>query len=106
MIFTCITLVLLNFGMGVIYANYKEKNPIRISSSQGAAISFLLNIIFMVFLVVVLLKPFNNFFGAINNYSTPDYSIINYSILIIGIASLLISFLIYRLSTKTLLKDF
>jgi ABC-2 type transport system permease protein len=104
--FACIVLVLLNFGMGAVFANYKEKNPIRISSSQGAAISFLLNILFMIFLVIVLLTPLNNYFIAINKHYLPDFSKIIITSFLIGIASLIISLVIYRFSKSYILRDF
>ena len=106
MMFVCITLVLLNFGLGIIYADYKEKNPIRISSSQGAAISFLLNIIYMIFLVVFLINPFNSFFRAINKHLIPDFTIMVRAVSFIGLISLFISFIAYRLTIKSLKNDF
>jgi hypothetical protein len=45
-----VLLVALNFGMGAVFVNYKERNPIRIASSQGASITFLFTIVFLVFL--------------------------------------------------------
>ena len=104
--FACIALVLLNFGMGAIFANYKEKNPIRVSSSQGAAISFLLNIVFMVFLVIILAAPFNNFFKAAYHHLQSDFSQIIIASIIIGLTSLVISLVIYRFSTNYILRDF
>src|SRR5690606_37499159 len=55
--FVTVTLVSLNFGMGGIFANYKEKNPIRIASSQGASITFLFTILYLIFLIVILFAP-------------------------------------------------
>jgi ABC-2 type transport system permease protein len=106
MMFVCITLVLLNFGLGIIFANYKEKNPIRVSSSQGAAISFLVNIFFMIFLVVFLITPFNSFFKAINQQQAPDFTSMIRTIIFIGLMSSLISLITYKLSIKSLKDDF
>ncbi|RJQ60088.1 MAG: hypothetical protein C4517_11550 [Stygiobacter sp.] len=60
-----ITIVIINFGMGGLFANYKEKNPIRVSSSQGASLTFLISILYMLFLVVLLFKPFSELFLSI-----------------------------------------
>ncbi len=56
---------IINFGMGGLFANYKEKNPIRVSSSQGASLTFLISILYMLFLVVLLFKPFSELFLSI-----------------------------------------
>jgi ABC-2 type transport system permease protein len=106
MMFASITLVLLNFGLGIIFANFKEKNPIRISSSQGAAISFLVNIFFMIFLVVILIVPFNSFFKAVNKNMTPDFTNLINALIFIGLISSFISFLFYKLSVRSLKNDF
>lgn len=55
-VFSVITLTSINFGCGGIFANFKEKNPIRISSSQGASIAFLISIGYIM-LEMILLSP-------------------------------------------------
>lgn len=57
-----VTLVSMNFGMGGIFANYKEKNAIRLASSQGASITFLFTLFFLVILIIILFVPVFNFF--------------------------------------------
>ncbi|MCX6151363.1 MAG: hypothetical protein NTX22_12605 [Ignavibacteriales bacterium] len=104
--FSTIVLVMLNFGMGGIFANFKERNPIRISSSQGASIAFLLNIVYMIFLVSVMLIPISKYFEAVKNYLVPDLTNMIISVSIIGVTSILISFLFYRLCIKSLSRDF
>ncbi|MBS4034090.1 MAG: hypothetical protein KGZ85_06470 [Ignavibacterium sp.] len=61
-----ITLVAFNFGMGAIFANYKERNPIRIASSQGASITFLFTIVYLIFLIIILFAPVSNYFDAMD----------------------------------------
>ncbi len=62
--FVTITLVSLNFGMGAVFSNYKEKNPIRVASSQGASLTFLITIIYLVFLIILLFAPISSYFYA------------------------------------------
>lgn len=62
--FVAITLSALNFGMGVYFVSFNEKNPVKIASSQGATISFLFNLLYLVFLIVILIFPVNEYFRS------------------------------------------
>lgn len=55
-IISAFTVAAINFGMGGLFPNYKEKNPIRISSSSGASISFLISMGYIM-LELLLLAP-------------------------------------------------
>ncbi|MBA4311182.1 MAG: hypothetical protein C0417_00990 [Chlorobiaceae bacterium] len=57
--------VSLNLGMGSYFADFKEKNPIRVASSQNATLIFLLSIIYLTILVASTFIPLNGFFGYI-----------------------------------------
>ncbi|MBE2279207.1 MAG: hypothetical protein IAE91_02360 [Ignavibacteriaceae bacterium] len=63
-VFSSIFFFSVNFGMGGIFINFKEKNPIRIASSQGATLSFLICLVYLVVLIIFLFLPLNNFFPA------------------------------------------
>lgn len=85
---TTITLVNLNFGMGGLFANFKEKNSIRLASSQGASITFLFTILYLVFLVIVLFIPVSNYFYSIENnikFSSTSLVISSLLLTLIGI---------------------
>lgn len=64
------TLVSLNFGMGGIFADFKEKNPIRIASSQGASLTFLITLFYLFFLIALLFFPVYHFF-SLNSIKQP-----------------------------------
>jgi ABC-2 type transport system permease protein len=66
--FIIISIVSLNFGMGGYFANYKEKNPIRIASSQGASITFLFILFYMVLLIALLFIPVYNYFRSSHSF--------------------------------------
>ncbi|MBV6511830.1 MAG: hypothetical protein FMNOHCHN_01316 [Ignavibacteriaceae bacterium] len=55
-IITAFTVAAINFGMGGLFPQFKEKNPIRISSSSGASISFLISMGYIM-LELLLLAP-------------------------------------------------
>jgi ABC-2 type transport system permease protein len=103
--FVTITLVSLNFGMGAAYANYKEKNPIRVASSQGASLTFLVTIIYLVFLIILLFAPLNNYFNAIDKQSFASISQFLYTSVMLGILAFIVSYISISKGIHNFLKD-
>lgn len=60
-----IAMVGLNLGFGGFFANYQEKNPIRVASSQGATLTFLVNLFLLVLLIAVMAIPVMRYFEAV-----------------------------------------
>ncbi len=69
----------LNLGMGGVFADYREKNPVRIASSQGASLSFLLSLGYLAVIVVVAIVPVQHFYYHIllGTLPTPLYLVIS-----------------------------
>lgn len=105
-LFVSSALIVMNFGMGCMFANYSEKNPIRVSSSQGASLSFLLSIFYMIFLITILFAPMNQYFNSQNSFTAFSFSGFISPIVIVGSTSIIIVILFYMLSDKALKKDF
>lgn len=105
-IFITISVVSLNFGMGGYFANFKEKNPIRISSSQGASITFLFTIIYMALLVALLFMPVSNYFESEHRAISSPLSGLLTASLVLFIFSILISFVFIRLGLKSFARDY
>jgi ABC-2 type transport system permease protein len=103
--FVTITLVSLNFGMGAAYANYKEKNPIRVASSQGASLTFLFTIVYLVFLIILLFAPLSNYFYEFDKSSLASLSQLIYTSLILGTFALIVSYLSISKGVRHFLKD-
>jgi len=59
-----VAMVGLNMGFGGYFVNYQEKNPIRIASSQGATLSFLFTLLFLIVAVGAFLVPIADYFDA------------------------------------------
>jgi ABC-2 type transport system permease protein len=57
-----LALTSMNLGAGAAFAVYREKNPIRIASTQGASLTFLLSMIYLAFVVSVLVIPLHGYF--------------------------------------------
>lgn len=104
-LFICLTVVSLNFGMGSFFADFKEKNPIRIASSQGATITFLLTLLYLVFLVVVLFVPLYNFFDPKKTHLTATTHYLQLTNIIIATVSIVITIISFSISSKSLKKD-
>jgi ABC-2 type transport system permease protein len=104
-VFVTITLVSLNFGMGAAYANYKERNPIRIASSQGASLTFLFTIIYLVFLIVLLFAPLINYFYEMETKSFASVSQLLYTSAILGSISFIMSYLSISKGVRQFNKD-
>jgi ABC-2 type transport system permease protein len=104
-VFICLTIVSLNFGMGSFFADFKEKNPIRIASSQGATITFLLTLIYLVFLVVVLFIPVYDFFNMEKTGLKNAVFYLNITNIIIAAVSIIITIIFLGVGRKALRRD-
>jgi len=102
---TSITLVSLNFGMGGIFANYKEKNAIRLASSQGASITFLFTILYLVVLIVVLFIPVSNFFYSIERGNSQPISGLALTSIILTILGIIVASASVNTGLKSFYKD-
>jgi ABC-2 type transport system permease protein len=92
------TIVPLVFSMGTVYVNFKEKNPIRISSSQGATVTFLLCLIYLTIIIALVYIPVNDFFsdrffGRIPKYSE-SVQMINLLLGFISLGTVVFSYII------------
>jgi len=103
--FVTITLVSLNFGMGSAYSNFKEKNPIRVASSQGASLTFLFTIIYLVFLIILLFAPLSNYFYAFDKNSMTSVSQLLYTSGVLGIIALIVSYISISKGVRYFVRD-
>jgi hypothetical protein len=62
MAFIALGLTGLNLGAGAYFASYKEKNPIRVASSQGASLTFLGSMAFLSSSAILLIVPLKKYF--------------------------------------------
>lgn len=104
--FASIAIIMINFGMGGLFANYKEKNPIRISSSQGASISFLINVLFMFLMITLIMNPVSNLFLQITMKREMDFTPFIIPTVGIVLISSLVALVFYNLGMNYLKKDF
>lgn len=105
-LFVAAALILLNFSIGGLYANFNEKNPIRIASSQGASLSFLISLFLMVGLIVVLFSPVQQSFNYYFEYGNYYYKSLYYATGIIILVSFVIFFISHKIMLRVVEKDF
>lgn len=105
-LFVAVSLSALNFGMGLYFVSFNEKNPVKVASSQGATISFLLNLVYLVFLIAILLFPINDYFYREIQNMKLIYSPFIISSSIILITSLILVFFSLKISVKKLKADY
>lgn len=100
-----LTVLSINLGMGGIFVNFKEKNAIRIASSQGATLSFLLNILYILFISVLIFRPLTEIFYSFTFGGTAVFSKLYLTLLPIFLISALIIFFFNRFVYKSLGND-
>lgn len=98
-------IAMMSFGMGGLFINLKEKNPVRLSSSQGASISFLFSMIYLVILIVLLFIPLSDFFTGYLRHRIYETAAVYKISAIILIISLIGGFLFYTIGVRSLEKD-
>ena len=99
-------IIFLNFGLGAYFADYREKNPIRIASSQGASITFMIVLIFLVLLIAGTFKSFLAYFENYARYRVYNINALLEVSIILAIISVTISIFSYRIALKSLKRDF
>jgi len=104
-VFIIITIVSLNFGMGGYFSNYKEKNPIRIASSQGASITFLFILLYLVLLIALLFIPVYNYFKSAHSYLDAPLRDLIFTSIILFLISLIIASFFINLGLKSFKRD-
>jgi len=101
-----VTLVSLNFGLGSIYSNFIEKNPIRIASSQGATMTFLLSVVYLVVLLALYYFPATMLFNAELKNLPISWSQLQIIFAAILIPSAVISFCSHYFGIRSLRRDY
>jgi ABC-2 type transport system permease protein len=101
-----VTTVSMNLGFGGFFANYTEKNPIRLASSQGATLTFLASLLYLIAVVAVLILPLNAYFQFIFVFKAFDPAVIVVPGTIVAMLSTAISGLSFAFGMNSLRRDF
>lgn len=101
-----LAMVALNLGFGGFFANYQEKNPIRIASSQGATLTFLLNLFLLVLLIAVMAIPVMRYFEAVTLSMPFDASVFVVPTAVFCLLALLSAVVGTAVGDRSLRRDF
>jgi ABC-2 type transport system permease protein len=101
-----VTLVSLNLGMGAYFANFGEKNPIRIASSHGATLTFLVGVGYLLFVGISFFFPVYLTLKAvaINASVRPQWMLYVFAVNVV--VMVLLSTLAHVIGTRSLRRDF
>lgn len=98
-------LVSMNFGMGSYFVNFEEKNPIRIASSQGATLTFLLSIVCLIVFVSVFFLPILAVFDSVYYQIPRKNQWLYYALVTIGLFSAAVGVGAHSIGLKALKRD-
>ncbi len=99
-----VALVSLNLGSGAYYATLKEKNPVKVASSQGASVTFLGSLVILVVIAGMLALPASVATGVISQRSPLGAQLVALGgTVLIACAVTILS---HRLGLRALRKDY
>jgi ABC-2 type transport system permease protein len=104
--FVAAALTSMNLGAGTYFAVFKEKNPIRVASSQGASVTFLISMVYLTVVVIILIVPLNNYFERLMRFGDQPFSWILFPAVGVGVVSLLCVAISTGLGLKFIHRDY
>lgn len=100
-----LALVSMNLGMGTYFADFKEVNPIKASSSQGATLTFLLSLVYMVMMVAMMVVPLNQYFEAMIRGVPMNVSLLLTGLLLVSVISLSVAVLSHVMGVRSIRRE-
>ena len=88
--FMALALTSVNLGAGAYFASYREKNPIRVASSQGATLTFLGSLLYLGCVVMILVVPLNRYFEILILRGSSAPSSLVLPVVAVGVLSVLL----------------
>ncbi|MER3524298.1 MAG: hypothetical protein C4326_09590 [Ignavibacteria bacterium] len=104
-IFVVATLTSLNLGAGGYFAVYKEKNPIRVASSQGASLTFLAGMLYLTAVTAILVGPLYKYFDNVVGDRGVSFQWMMVALMAIAVISSLFIFLSTRIGLAAMRCD-
>jgi len=99
-----VALVSLNLGSGAYYATLKEKNPVKVASSQGASVTFLASLLILLVVAGILALPVAVTAGVLRQRA--PYVVMGVAVGGITLIACAVTILSHRLGLRSLRKDF
>jgi ABC-2 type transport system permease protein len=104
MAFTVIGLVSINLGAGAYFATQREENPVKVAASQGASVTFLVSLLYLMVAATLLVLPVARVLGGAP--APQATGMLLNAVLNIAAASLCVAILANIVGIRALRKDF
>jgi ABC-2 type transport system permease protein len=104
--FIALTLTSLNLGAGTYFATFKEKNPIRVASSQGASLTFLVSMVYLGLVVTILIVPLSRYFESFILKGSSQSAWLFVPIAVIAMLSILVFSISTTIGLKVIKRDY
>jgi ABC-2 type transport system permease protein len=104
--FIAFALTSVNLGAGAYFASFREKNPIRIASSQGASLTFLGSMVYLGCIVLVLMVPVRRYFETLILHGGAPMSWLLLPIGVVGALSIMVFFSSTIVGLATIRRDY
>jgi ABC-2 type transport system permease protein len=101
-----LAMVSLNLGFGAFFANYLERNPIRAASTQGATLTFLTTLLYLMIVVAIILIPVSAYFAALFQFKVFHGKMLLLAGMLITAVSSLLTALGIIVGMRSLRRDF
>ncbi len=101
-----LTMAALNYGFGGYFANFTETNPIRVSSSQGATLTFLVSLVFLIALVVITIVPISRYFESLFIFRAFEMRSIVLPGILVYAVSIILTVFAFMVGMRSLKRDF
>jgi ABC-2 type transport system permease protein len=96
----------MNLGLGSYFANYAEKNPIRLASTQGATLTFLTTLAVLILVVALFILPLNSYFQMLFTFQKFDMRLIVVPGTVLAVVSMLLTVFGVHIGFRAVRKDF
>jgi ABC-2 type transport system permease protein len=104
--FVALALTSVNLGAGSYFASYREKNPIRVASSQGASMTFLLALVYLAMVVGVLVLPLTTYFRNLILHGVATTAWVYLPVAVIAVISTGLFLVSSRIGLAAIQRDF
>jgi hypothetical protein len=99
-------MVSFNLGFGGFFANYLERNPIRAASTQGATLTFLATLLYLIVVVIIILVPVSAYFAALFQFKIFHTHLLLIAGMFLAVVSFILSVLGCIVGLRSLHRDF
>jgi ABC-2 type transport system permease protein len=104
--FIALALTSINMGAGTVFATFREKNPMRIASSQGASLTFLMSMVYLSIVVALLILPLHTYFEDLIIRGTTPEGWMTVPVAGIGILSVFLFIVSTVLGLRSISRDY